>query len=530
MRIPKRDIVFLLTAYFFVLVAFFLYWREFCYDPDIAGYVYNTLDVIRGKGWYYSSWHTKPPGINFIILAAFKFFGESFKSIYLAALFFNLTSVSLTYLLARVILSKETRFYFLVPLFFSLLFVSEPFKACAANSEIFLIPFEIVAILLLSKNKNFLCGLAIGTGFLIRQSALFTLLAALAFISFTCLSQRRQLIKNLFFLILAFILPTVLVSVYFLSQGVLDRFLNHSFVYNLKHLWEYVGEIRQKDLYFVKKSFGERFIFEIVLFGVLALLGALSGLIIRSKGKIIVFFWFVVVAVCLFKIGIFPHHFIQLIAPLAAVIVLGITWIFEGIRRFFQKRGVLRNTLFVSLAVVLFIPYARMASFYLDKSKPQQLHKSGDRFLAAQYVKEHTMPQDKIFVWDNIKSGAIVLWSARENVGPYRDKYAFLPNELREYWTPFYNDDYRISQEKLLAELYFQKPQYIILVFDYFKIIRWRGLTNGDTASREEKESAARRAFMDEKDAFPAFFALLDKEYWLEKAFGKCLVWKRWKK
>lgn len=527
----KREIFFLLAAIALIIFQYFFYLCELYYDRDLASYAYHTLDILKGRGWYYTPGYNKPPGINLIILAGFSLFGKSFKSIYLAALFFNLLSVFFIYLLAKRVISKETKFYFLLPIFFALFFTSEALRTYSANTEVFSMPFEIGGILFLGLNQYLISGLLFGAGFLTRQTEVFTFFAGALFIIIAKALEKKpfkELIEDFSTFVAAFILPLILISVYFLYLGVFDKFLKYTFIFNLRHLNSYILDIRPKDSILTYLGLWKGLNFEIILFGLLSLCGLFYALSRRTKARIMISVWFVIICFWLLISAVYLHHFIQMIAPLSCIGLLGASDIFEGVKKLFRRRVYLRNIFTIILIVALFIPYIRLITPFVTK-KRQPFFELGvkDRFSAAQYIKEHTNPQDKIFIWDIFDQGAIFLWSGRDNITRVSGKYAFLPAKLRAYWTAC--PDYRFNQRKVLLDLHHNQPKYIIVVSDYEQVIylKYRErFAKGGIPSFLEQERAKKEAFESEKNAFPEFFRILDKEYQLEKTINVCMVYR----
>lgn len=507
----KIRIFCLFTALLIILFQHFYYLCELYYDRDIAGYAYNALCLSEGKGWYYNIWDAKPPAINLIILGAFSLFGQSVKSIYFAALFFNLLSLSFIYLFAKLILSKETKLYFLLPVFFSLFFTSGLFKAYSANTEVFLAVFEIAGILFLGLNRYFISGALLGVGFLIRQTGIYTFFAgALIIIAINFLDKQplKTLIKNSLSFISAFILPLLIVSLYFFSQGLLDQFLKYTFIDNLKHLNEYVISIHKRDLLITKLILWKEFKFELISLALFSLAGLGYILTHRTKITLSIFLWAIVICFGLSISAIYPHHFIQIAAPIACISVLGISFILKSIKSLL-KNILLQNIIVFILIAILVIPHiCSIASFITIKRPIHYAQGAKERFLAAQYINKHTSSKDKIFVWDNFDGGAIYLWSKRQRIGKNFSKRDFLPLKLIEYWQPSLAD-YKLNQKQLLLDLRAHRPKYIIIVTDFSSHVN-----NLGNVKVERKNLAA------EKNAFPEFFELLDKDCAIEKRIG----------
>ncbi len=507
----KLKIFCLFTALLIILFQHFYYLSELYYDRDIAGYAYNALCLSEGKGWYYNIWDAKPPAINLIILGAFSFFGQSIKSIYFAALFFNLLSLFFIYLFAKLILSKETKLYFLLPVFFSLFFTSELFRAYSANTEVFLAVFEIAGILFLGLNRYFISGALIGLGFLIRQTGVYTFFAgALIIIAINSLDKQplKTLIKNSLSFISAFILPLLIISIYFFSQGILDQFLKYTFIDNLKHLDKYVMDIRKRDLLITKLTLWKEFKFEIISLGLFSLAGLGYILTHRNKVTLSILLWFIVICFGLSISAIYPHHFIQIAAPIACISVLGISVILKSIKALFKNIFLQDITAFILIAILVIPHICSIASFITMKRPINYAQGAKERFFTAQYINKHTETKDKIFVWDNFDGGAIYLWSKRERIGKTFSKGDFLPPNLIEYWRPSL-ENYGLNQKRLLLDLRANHPKYIIMAPDFSSRV-----DNLGNIKLERKNLAT------EKKAFPEFFELLDKAYAIEKKIG----------
>lgn len=495
------------------------YFTELYYDRDVALYAFDAASVLAGKGWYYCH-NIKPPGITSIFLLAFVLFGASFKSIYLIALVFNILTVYLLYLFAKIFFSKTIKFYFFLPILFILIFSSEELKTYAANTEVFLVTFEIAGMLFLCLRKYFISGLLLGLGFLIRQTGVFTFAAGLIFITALKFQEKtsfRELIKELEVYFLGFIVPAMLFSVYFFYKGVFNKFIDYAFIYNLRNIGEYVGDIRKNDLFFTKKIFWDTQSFKIIIFAFFSLIGLFyTALTRRAKPNLLASIWFIVICLGLSITAVYPHHFIQLIIPTACVSLLGISAVFERIELLFKNKASLRNGCFMTLMAVILIFYIRSVATFNTKKRPICFSFAAeDRFFAAKYIKEHSFIEDKIFVWDNSDLAAIFFWSGRQRVCSFDTRNVMLPPETREYWTPLINRDYRSYQEELVSVFKKDPPKFTILVSDYRAIVSKSGALIAEI-----------KDFALEKKAFPEFFQILDKDYFLEKVIGQCLIYR----
>lgn len=530
-RQDKRLGLFLLAFSAALLVFWqYPYFKEFCYDHDLSGYVYSALDVLAGNTWYQASCLPRPPGIHFIIIAAFNLFGQSFKSIYLAALFFDILSVVLIYLLSRLVLSKVIRLHYLLPLFFTLFFIADPFRAYTANTEVFALVFEITGILLLGLGQYLLGGLLFGLGFMIRQMTIANLFAGLFFIIYAGRTEKKivkNIVKDIIFFTGAFLLPLILVSLYFLSQGVFDKFINYAFLYNLQNADNYLVDIRALELAHTNHEFWRNLKFEIILFSLFAFWGLLRALLLRNKIMVLISSWFIYVCLGLFFTGVYQHHFIQLIAPMACLGFLGLSDILNIAQALALKRKNLLRGLTSVLYGLLIFAGIHLSWIFLYERRIfcKYFEARNDRFQAAIYVKERTTPEDKIFVWDELNTGSIILWSGRANLGRFHEKYAYLPPPLRAYWNP-YVGDYLLNQKEFIADFKLNMPKYVIFVWEHHWTIGFNELIKDRDLSGLGWNSP-RQIVELEKEAFSEFFEILSRDYVLEKKIDSCRIYRR---
>lgn len=507
----RKELFFLLSAWLFIMLLHSYYLKERYYVNDVAGYAYNTLEVMNGRGWYASTWHNKPPGINFIYLIAFSIFGKSFITTQIIALLADILSAFLLYLLGRYILYKEIRLFFLLPISFALFCVSVGLEGHCANTETFLAVFEIAGMLFLGlaykKKKNtfyFMSGLMLGIAFMIKQAGLMTFIAGLIFIFVVKIIDKKDvkfLIGKLFIFIISFFIPLALLSIFFLSQGVFDKFIKYTFIIPYQYGKEMSAVARMRIIQ-SREGIWDMLGIELIVFGISALFGTLYILLKRSRVMILILIWFIICCFEFSLFGIFPHYYIQLIAPFVCLSVIGLSYIYQNILR--------ERILKVSFSVLLVIPYLHTISSTINSGTliiPETgqyrfLASQQDRFLASQYIKKRTNPQDKIFVWDDIEGCSIYFWTGLTNITHFRVKYCFLPKELMRPQQRAFAGDYKLNQKSFLSDLNKELPIYIIIVDD----------------DRYGPDS--------EKKAFLEFFDILEKRYVAEAKIGICTIYR----
>ena len=554
MKNSKRiEILFLILSIVLTIFLHAHYMSGLYYDQDVAFYAGRSFDISRDKTLLnFRNWGNKPPGIQYIFLLAFYLFGPSFISIQIFALISKVLSVILLYLLAKRLLSKEIKFYFLLPFFFALFSSSEAIQAHTSNLEIFLVPFEIAGILFLglaAQNKKgifyFLSGLVLGLGFLIKQSALATCLAGLVFI-FAVTAVHREgfyvFVKRAFLFTLVFVTPLVFVSAYYLHLGLdaLKSFFRNVFLLNVEYI-KNVSQLRNVYLPWSWQQMEKGLKPEIIIYGMFALAGLVSSLKrYRLPERLLVFLWFVITTSVISISGFhLRHHFIEIMAPFLTLSVVGLSDAYRGsVSLLPQKRSFYK--IFLAVGIVLFaypcfhiiaplIKGRKLEnSFFLtqrylkspDKERYSGLllkesYDAARRFLISQYVKEHTEKKDKIFVWDGLAAGSLYLWTGRFSARS-ETKFNFLPDNLRGPFKIYFvrdRSDYRVWQSRLMKVLAYYRPVYIIVV---------KSMLPMPSATYPYNQ-----VLVEEKKAFPSFFDFINDNYRLEKEINGCFAYRR---
>ncbi len=480
------------------------YLKERYYVIDVAGYAYNTLEVMNGHGWYASTWHNKPPGINFIYLIAFSIFGKSFISTQIIALLANILSAFLIYLIGRYLLYKEIRLFFLLPVSFALFCVSAALDGHTANAETFMAVFEIAGMLFLGlayKNEKntfyFMSGLMLGIAFMIKQAGLMTFIAGLIFIFVVKIIDKEDLkllINRIFIFIISFLVPLALLSIFFLWQGVFDKFIKYTFIIPCQYGKDMSTEARIMIIRLCKSIWDNLWI-ELIVLGIPALFGAFYILLRRPRVMILILIWFIICCFELLSFGVFNHYYIQLIAPFVILSVIGLSYIYQNILR--------KRILKALFSVLLLVPYLHIAAVTIHGGAQIMPEDIQDRFLASQYIQKRTSPQDKIFVWDNLDGCSIYFWTGLTNITHFRVKYCFLPEDLMRPNYRALAAGFKLNQKIFLSDLSKELPIYIVTVDD-----SWYG-----------PDYLERKAFME-------FFDILEKRYVVEKKIGTCTIYR----
>jgi 4-amino-4-deoxy-L-arabinose transferase-like glycosyltransferase len=551
----RIEIWFLVLAVVLTIFLHAHYMSGLYYEQDVAFYANSTLELSRGKSLYsgFRNWGNKPPGINYIFLLAFSLFGPSFISIQIFSLIAKILTVVLFFLLAKILLAKGIKVYYLLPLFYAVFSSSESIQAHTSNLETFLIPFEMAGILFLGiaarKKKNayyFLSGAMLGLSFLIKQSGLIVYLGGFIFIIILKILNResgRVFLRQSVLFLSAFLIPLLFLFRHLSSLGVgaWERFIKNVFVSNIAYI-KNISIIRNIYMSWSVRQVWNGLWPEIIIFGLLALIGLIGSLIrFKKTQRLLALSWFLAMVVIFSRVGLhLRHHFIEILPPFLMLSVIGVSDIWQGVGSLFKEKKSLLRLFAVSGTLILIIPYLHVIttlvkkrslenSFFItqrylksaDKGKYArrllgESHDAGRRFLISQYVLERTAKEDKIFVWDGLGAGSVYLWTQR---GPVTStsKFTYLPLEtIGPIGAFLYRDPslhpYKDFQQRLLKGLSRVRPIYIVVIESALPM--------------PFAPFSSSRMLSLEKKAFKEFFDLLETDYHLEKEIRGCFVYR----
>lgn len=352
----------------------------------------------HGKLLYSQIFDNKPP-LLYWLYAALQ--SDQF-SIRLASLIFGALAVIMFFFLSKKLfenIEKPNNVPLLTTLIFTILFALPTLEGNIANAENFmLLPIITSAFLIISKKKFFVPGLLLGIAFLFKIVAIFDLAAFIAFCFILNFDSIKKEIK-LSSIVGGFILPILLVSVFFLSNGSFMDFIKAAFITNISYV-----------------SYGNRIgNFPLLLLIKLALLGsfALFALIKRknfSQSTLFISLWF---AFSLFNAFFsqrpYTHYLLILIPSLSLMV---------GLILFTDKyKKIMAGILLVTLLIIIkgfgtprfdkaisyyqnFISYVMgnktTTSYqaYFDWNTPSD-------YEIARFIKPKLAKNDTIFIWGN---------------------------------------------------------------------------------------------------------------------------------
>ncbi|MBF8249532.1 MAG: 2 protein [Candidatus Levybacteria bacterium] len=352
----------------------------------------------HGKLLYSQIFDNKPPLLYWL----YAIFQSDQFAIRLASLIFGALAIIMFFFLSKKLFentSKNNKIAFLTTFIFAVLFALPILEGNIANAENFmLLPIIASAFLIISQKSFFIAGLILGLAFLFKIVAVFDLGAFLAFcfiLNFTSLKNELKLFK----IIEGFLIPVLLVALFFTFNGALIDFLRATLISNISYV-SYGNKIGNLPL---------------LLFLKLVLLGGflLFALAKREKLNQTTLFTSVWFAFSLFNAFFsqrpYTHYLLVLIPNLSLMIGL----------IFYDKKNQKTIAVFFIIALLAItktfgIPnfnrgisyYQNFLSYVADKKTTTSYQAFFDRntpfdYEIARFIKPKLDIHDTIFIWGN---------------------------------------------------------------------------------------------------------------------------------
>jgi tetratricopeptide (TPR) repeat protein len=217
----------------FILAISVLLWLPFLNTPfysDQGIYAYVAQRWRRGKLPYRDTLEGKPIGIFLIYAFIQRSFGKSPKALMVFLSFYSTTGVFLIYIMTKYLFGKEIAFF--SSFFYSLYILNPKIQGYVPYPENFAIPFIVLNLytFLIGVNENlsafyFFSGIFGSFAFLFKQ----TFLIFLPFYLGTMIIFSNNPFEVLFVFILGFVIPQIVVIIYFFLKGGLYHYLNSVF-------------------------------------------------------------------------------------------------------------------------------------------------------------------------------------------------------------------------------------------------------------------------------------------------------------
>lgn len=402
-RLEKSHGFWFLTV---ILLIFFLlrfpslfepYWYG---DEGIYQVIGNSLN--QNRLLYKDIWDNKPP----LLYLLYAIFNSDQFFVRLASLIFGILSVGVFFYLSKKLFANLK-----IPIFltfvFALLFSLPTLEGNIANAENFmLLPILLSAFLILKLSREagsrfteklLLAGTLLGIAFLFKIVAVFDLAAFLVFMSLLNLSLNKKL-HFITLLVLGFIAPTAVTSLFFFSKGAFSDYISAVFSSNIGYVGYGNTAVLPFSLLFVKL---------ILLFIFISFLFVQRKKLPTSTLFILSWFAFSLFNT-LFSQRPYPHYLLVLIPSFS--LLLGFLFLGKSLRK--KAIVILAVTLlivFMSFSLNVFgktIGYYKNFSLFITGLRAVSSYQSFfDRktsrdYALAQYIKSKT-DDNSMFLWGN---------------------------------------------------------------------------------------------------------------------------------
>ncbi len=381
-------------------------------DIDEGCYAAIAAILMDGGLPYLDAVENKPPGIFYVYLWTFYLFGKyNMAAVHLVTLIWTLCSGILLSILAYRMGGKKSALY---ALFFYMTFTAALYpKMIAANTEIFMaLPYSLAVLLLwhaFMENKRrfyFISGLVSGISPLFKQVGAIEIIVVFAWLFiavplFRGGKEIRRSAASFACFGIGFLLPSGAVALLFYNKGILGDWIFWNITYPRRYISAGI-----ESLNFFSQITAEfiPFVLSTVILWLLAILWmkrVLAGLrrppeSPQSEFSLFVILWFAG-SLCATMAGnrMFGHYFIQVLPSLSLMAAL-----FAGNRFHAKGEGRIKIWRYSTLALTLLpgVIFTGMAISFEAATDTWGGIKPDFR-PATEYIKNHTRPEDKIFVW-----------------------------------------------------------------------------------------------------------------------------------
>lgn len=435
-------------------------------ERDEGEYAYAAWLINQGIPPYKQIYNMKLPGIYYAYALIIRSFGESPESIRAAFLAIHVLTILILFLLARRLFDNSTAL--LAAASFACFSLNPFTHSFFAQAEHLVVFFSLVSLLTLSyasqykgSSLTFTSGLGVGMAVLMKQHAAVFGAFALTLILLqelkTIKSDKKKIFSRLSTFIAGAALPLTIAGLYFLSQGLFDRFLFWTVVYARQYVSLVSPEEGWSNLVYTVSS--------IAAYSPILMLSAGLGLVAscgacRSiPGDWRIFLWlFTLFSILTVTPGFyFREHYFLMVLP-AASLLSGITLAkicrFLKVKR--QDSSVLLPILFL---IFVFGGTIIPLSTYLFRMNPvaalrltHSLNPFPEAMPIARYIKARTHPEDIIAVIGS--EPQIYFYAQRLAATGYIYTYPLMEPH------PFALD----MQKEMIREIEIAVPKYLVFV------------------------------------------------------------------
>jgi len=373
-------------------------------ERDEGECAYMAQLLLKGVPPYKHAYTMKLPGVALVYALFMSIFGQSAAGIRIGLLLTNAACAGFVYLLGRRLLTHETAL--IAAVFYAFLSLSQSVMGIFAHATHFVLLFSLAGMILLDyalkRNQPsliFSSGICFGMSFLMKQHAAVLVPFALVFqIWPSDKGNRKLLLRNCTSFLTAAAAPYIIVAFWLFKAGVFDRF----WFWTVRYAREYAtglsltagfNEFLQQFTPIIRANLP---IWFLAAAGLVALYGRsdfraeklfLSGYLTASM---------VMVSQGLY----FREHYFVLLLPAIAILAAYAAQAVKSLLSGFS--GSLLPLLIVASAAVFFISSESAYLFRLSQVEVSRKIYGTNPFpeaiRIADYIKEHTSPQDRIAI------------------------------------------------------------------------------------------------------------------------------------
>ncbi len=442
------------------LVLFFFLRLPSLFEPYWYGDegIYQTLGmgINKGRILYQGIFDNKPP-LLYVFYSLFN--GDQFY-LRLFSLIFGLLAIATFFYLAKKLFKKNTAIY-VSTFIFAIIFGLPIIEGNIANAENFMLFFILSAFYLAIdhfktkwENKMFFwAGIVLGIAFLFKIVAIFDFAALVAFLfvvktpkdfSGNLYKKLTSGLKDLYWLIVGFIIPILATATFFFTQGAFQEFITATFYSN-------VGYVGYHNKLIIPQGF---------LILKLVLLFLFIAFIYLRRHKlttqtILIWVWLSFsVFNALFSQRPYTHYLLVLLPSFCLLIGL-----------FFEEKKLrIINLLFIVLLLIMsfkcfwiytkVIPYyENFINFATNNKSVADYQRFFDKktpidYQIAQYINKNTTEEDNIFIWGNNSQ----LYKLTGKLPPGR------------YTVAYHMNNYKNGLKETAEAIEKTKPKYIIMM------------------------------------------------------------------
>ena len=454
-------------ALFVISILFFILRLPSIIEPNWYGDegIYQVIGMAINNGFalYSQIWDNKPP----LLYLTYALFNGDHFAVRAASMLIGLTTTWLFFYFTKL-LFKNLRTSVISTTVFAILLATPLIEGNIANAENFMfLPIIIAAIMIYkyalaktdSQNKItlFAAGIILGIAFLFKIVALFDFAAFLVFLLILAIPERNKIknlfsyfYKNLLFFVIGFLLPITLTIIYFTASNTLNDFIAAAFLNN-------VGYVNYGNKLLIPQGF---LILKLILLAIVLSLVAVKRKSL-SNPALFIFVWL--------AFSLFNAFFSQRPYTHYVLVALSSICLFLGLIISEKSLNSKRNFVITFLSVILIILtnfnlygfyktlfYYQNAFLFITGKKDINSYRSffdrktpGDYEIAS-FIKAHTKPNDKIFIWGD--SPQIYALSHTLPINKYTAAYHISQNKK----------GFAITQQALFTI----KPKYVIILSD----------------------------------------------------------------